>query len=80
MYNQFVPFIPITKKSVQLPEIKDELDLWCYNRLINEALLSLTVRGDGPVHINFPMRDIFGPGFKTEVIPTVRKINFHSSW
>lgn len=78
MYNQLEPFKTITKCSVQLPEINNDLDKWLCNRLINEALIKLYAYGTGPVHINFPMRTIFGKGFDVEDLPSVRKINFHT--
>ena len=43
------------KKSVQLPLIKDEDDIWYCQRLINEALIALRQHRDGPVHINIPL-------------------------
>lgn len=63
----------IFKKSVHLPEIKDDTDKWFCNRLINEALLSLNHRVSGPVHINIPLSE---PLFDFSVLqlPEVRKI------
>ena len=43
--------------KVHLPVIKDEKDLWASNILINKALLELTHRGAGPVHIDLPKTD-----------------------
>lgn len=51
----------LCRKSVTLPE-KDE-NGWYTNRLINEALLELTHREGGPVHINVPLEE---PLFATE--------------
>ena len=48
-------FKSITKKSVTLPVIKDEEDIWYCNKLINEALIELNNHGPGPVHINIPL-------------------------
>lgn len=79
MYNQLDPFRTITKCQVQLPEVRDDIDFWHCNRLINEALLELTNHGNGPVQINFPMRDIFGNGFETKELPLARKINLHTA-
>lgn len=63
----------IFKKSVHLPEIKDNSQLWYCNRLINEALLSLTHNSDGPVHINIPLSEpLFD--FSIGELPTTRKI------
>ncbi|MDE6091298.1 MAG: 2-succinyl-5-enolpyruvyl-6-hydroxy-3-cyclohexene-1-carboxylic-acid synthase [Duncaniella sp.] len=78
MYDQLEPFKTITKCSVQLPEVNNELDKWLCNRLINEALINLNAHGKGPVHINFPMRTIYGDNFGVIDLPKVRKINFHT--
>lgn len=78
MYNQIEPFRSITKYQAALPEVNNELDDWLCNRLINEALIALTHRGKGPVHINFPMRTIYGGGFEIEVLPKARKIEINS--
>lgn len=66
-------FGSLVKKSVNLPEIKDEEDEWYCNRLLNEALLELNHHGKGPVHINIPIsRPLFN--FTTDEIPEVRVI------
>lgn len=62
------------KKSVHLPEVKDDSEYWYCNRLINEALLALTHRSNGPVHINTPLSEpLFD--FSVKELPSVRKIN-----
>ena len=43
-------FRSVVKKSVTLPLIKDEDDVWYCQRLINEALIAMRQRQDGPVH------------------------------
>ena len=48
-------FQSVVKKSVNLPLIKDEDDIWYCQRLINEALIALRQHQDGPVHINIPL-------------------------
>ena len=48
-------FRRVVKKSVSLPLIKDEDDVWYCQRLINEALIALTQHQAGPVHINVPL-------------------------
>lgn len=53
--DQVSIFESITKRSVSLPVIKDEEDLWYCQRIINEALISLDKQGKGPVHINIPL-------------------------
>ena len=47
----------IIRKSVDLPIVKDNMDFWYCNRLVNEALLELDHREKGPVHINFQIDD-----------------------
>lgn len=53
--NQSDIFSSVTKKEVSLPVVKDPSDLRCCVRLINEALISMTSHGTGPVHINVPL-------------------------
>lgn len=48
-------FQSVVKKSVSLPLIKDEDDVWYCQRLINEALIAMCQRQDGPIHINIPL-------------------------
>ncbi len=48
-------FGSVVKKSVTLPLIKDEDDVWYCQRLINEALIAMRQHQDGPVHINIPL-------------------------
>ena len=63
----------IFKKSVHLPEIKDDAELWHCNRLVNEALLALTHRTNGPAHINIPLSEPLFDFSATE-LPDARKI------
>ncbi|MFV0590282.1 MAG: 2-succinyl-5-enolpyruvyl-6-hydroxy-3-cyclohexene-1-carboxylic-acid synthase [Draconibacterium sp.] len=68
MYGKFV------RKSVTLPFVSDEEDFWYCERLANEALLELSHRGKGPVHINIPtFKDL--NSFSASNLPDVRKIN-----
>lgn len=53
--NQPAIFQPVTKKSVCLPILKDEDDLWYFERLINEAFIAMEQHGKGPIHLNVPM-------------------------
>ncbi|SPT67684.1 2-succinyl-5-enolpyruvyl-6-hydroxy-3-cyclohexene-1-carboxylate synthase [Anaerobiospirillum thomasii] len=73
--NQERIFPDITKKQVSLPEIHDNDSHWLCNRLINEALLALSLDDTGPVHINVPISD---PFFKEDVpnLPCVRTIRY----
>lgn len=64
----------IFKKSVHLPEVKDNSEYWYCNRLINEALLTLTHRSKGPVHINVPLSEpLFD--FSAKELPLARKVD-----
>lgn len=63
----------MVRKSVQIPEIHTNEDMWHCNRLINEALMECT-RRNGPVHINVPISEpLFD--FTEEALPPVRKIH-----
>lgn len=77
MDGQTIPqpsvFGSLVKKSVNLPEIQTEEDLWYCNRLINEALLELNHHGKGPVHINIPLSEPLFE-FTTDTLPDVRVI------
>lgn len=68
-------FEGVIKKSVELPVIHNEEDEWLCNRLVNEALLSLTHHGTGPVQINIP---IVGPTniYDCPQLPIERKMQF----
>ncbi len=63
------------KKSFQLPFITDNNDMLHSIRLINEAILSLTYNGYGPVQLCIPWIDF--PTFEQE--PRVRNINRYYS-
>lgn len=48
----------VTRMSVNVPEVKDEQDLWHANRIINEALNSCyRSQSHAPVHINIPISE-----------------------
>lgn len=61
------------RKSVNLPVIKDADDEWFCTRLVNEALLELDHHGEGPVHINVPMKS-YNNSFNVHVLPEARLI------
>lgn len=66
-------FGTLVKKSVNLPEVKDEIDDWHCNRLINEALMACTAQTPGPVHINVPLSEpLFD--YSCAQLPDVRRI------
>lgn len=69
-------FNSIVKKSVQLPEISNKTEEWHCNRLVNEALISLTNNGSGPVHINVPLSEPLYQ-FTEKELPAVRRIHYH---
>lgn len=80
MDGQTIPqenlFGKMTRKSVQLPEIKDDEDEWHCNRLINEAILGMDYKVKGPAHINIPLGEpLFG--FNETSLPPVRVIRRH---
>ena len=78
MDGQTIPqsgvFGSMVKKSVNLPEIKDDQDEWFCNRLINEALIACMSDVRGPVQINVPISEpLFD--YSIERLPDVRFIN-----
>lgn len=74
MIDQIGMFDRHVRKSVNLPEVKDERDWIFCQRLVNEALLELNHHGSGPVHINIPM-ETYSLSFNTKELPAVTKIN-----
>ena len=73
MIRQSTMFTSITKMVANLPLVNSEADAWYNNRLINEALLELTHRGNGPVQINIPIPN-HADHFNTTALPIERKI------
>lgn len=71
---QFNVFGPLVKRSVHVPEVQSEEDLWHANRLINEALIAALMAGGGPVHLNVPMGEPLSD-FSVKQLPEVRKIS-----
>jgi 2-succinyl-5-enolpyruvyl-6-hydroxy-3-cyclohexene-1-carboxylate synthase len=66
-------FGSLVRKSVQVPEIHTEEDLWHCNRLVNEALNACKMRGFGPVHLNIPISEpLFD--FSVTELPAVRRL------
>lgn len=58
------------RKSVTLPIVSDDKDAWYCKRLVNEALLEMTHRKGGPVHINLPTEwGLFAQNFNIEELP-----------
>ncbi len=72
MIDQVGMFDRHVKKSFNLPIIHEHDDeLYC-QRLVNDALLELTHRGTGPVHINIPMKS-YNNSFNVKTLPDVVK-------
>ena len=76
MLPQTHGFEKVTKKIVQLPMIKDDVDEYTCGRMVNEAILELDHRGAGPVQINVPIEKGLGD-FHTAELPLVNKIERH---
>lgn len=53
--NQDNIFKNVIRKEITLPTVKNDMDEWHCNRIINEALLELDHHGSGPIHINIPI-------------------------
>ena len=74
MYDQLDTFTKCTKYSGQLPEVRNEIDEWLCNRIINEGLIELYHHGKGPVHLNIPFVAHNTDTFSTQLLPKARKI------
>lgn len=79
MYNQLDTFTSCTKYQGQLPVIKNEIDEWYCNRILNEAFIELNHHGRGPVHVNIPFVSHHSDTFSTKELPVVRKITLHDA-
>lgn len=53
--NQPAIFQSVVNKSICLPVIKDEDDLWYGKHLLDDAFIAMTQHGEGPIHINLPI-------------------------
>ena len=82
--DQCVPqknlYSDIVRKVSDLPIVRDGMDFWYCNRLVNEALLELDHREKGPVHINFQIDDSYPVEkalykFEVPALPSVTKID-----
>ncbi|MCP1382036.1 thiamine pyrophosphate-binding protein [Runella salmonicolor] len=58
--------------SVALPIVKDDDDFWDCEIKVNKAILELSRRGGGPVHINLPTT--YNKLFSVTELPSVKKI------
>jgi 2-succinyl-5-enolpyruvyl-6-hydroxy-3-cyclohexene-1-carboxylate synthase len=54
------------------------IDHWHSNRIINEALIHLSKKEKGPVHINIPIEQHHAAKFDTKLLPVVRRIFHHN--
>lgn len=71
MYDRFC------KKSIVVPNVNNNHDAWYCERIINEALLELTHRGCGPVHININILNHSADiGNYVDSLPEVKKITY----
>ena len=74
MIHQSTMYENVAKRVYNLPIVRDDLDAWHNNRLINEALLELQHHGNGPVQINIPVPEHLD-AFSSESLPDERKID-----
>lgn len=71
----------IAVMSVHIPTIHDSEDEWDCNIKLNSALLALTHRGGGPVHIN--LTTTYSQNFHTENLPqfrTIKRVMREKNW
>lgn len=63
----------IAVKALQLPVLNKDDDTWAYEVMLNDALLALTHKGGGPVHIN--LETLYSKNFTVRTLPEVAVIN-----
>jgi 2-succinyl-5-enolpyruvyl-6-hydroxy-3-cyclohexene-1-carboxylate synthase len=61
------------KKSVRLPDVRDDVEAEYVTRLVNDALLEINHHGTGPVHIDVETVEHWPGG--VESLPLARKID-----
>ena len=66
-------FGQMVRRSVQLPLVNNNQELWYCNRLINDAIISLDNGVMGPAHINIPLDEPLY-NFTGEALPKARII------
>ena len=72
------PMKDMVKYSVQIPTVHDAEDEWACEIAVNKALLELTHRGGGPVHIN--LTTTYSLDFSVSKLPKVRVVRrFHTN-
>lgn len=79
MIKQDDIFRSFIKYHGQLPVIKNDVDEWYANRIINEALMELNHTGCGPVQLNYPIFEHRTDPFEVTELPAVRKITLHKA-
>lgn len=67
------PLNDIVRLSVQCPSVESEEDRWACEMELNRALLELTHRGGGPVHVNLVTAS--SGGFDVRELPKVRCVD-----
>ncbi len=67
------------RKTVSLPEPKNDEERWYCNRLVCEALMELRHHGSGPVHINVPISEPLYE-YTVEELPAERAIKLYESY
>lgn len=66
------PLNDIAKLSVNIPNIHTSEDEWAYTLMLNKAILELTHRGGGPVHVNLTTN--YSPNFNVKTLPKVKVV------
>lgn len=67
------PPVDAVRLSLDLPLVKDAEELWECEVKVNRALLELSRRGGGPVHLNLPTS--YSNSFRTQHLPSFRRID-----
>ena len=67
------PLNDIVRLSVQLPSVHDGEDRWACEMGVNRALLELTHRGGGPVHVN--LVTTYSGNFGVRELPAVQAVD-----
>jgi 2-succinyl-5-enolpyruvyl-6-hydroxy-3-cyclohexene-1-carboxylate synthase len=62
----------VANLSLTIPIVKDNDDLWDCELKVNQALLELSRRGGGPVHLN--LQTLYSREYNTKVLPDYRRI------
>ncbi|EEN82799.1 thiamine pyrophosphate-binding protein [Porphyromonas endodontalis] len=62
--------------STTLPIVKDQEDFASCEAKVNEALIALTRKGGGPIHIN--IETSYSRNYGVKELPTVREIHYHT--